>query len=138
MEQRGPGCWLGEHFIKCLGKEEGKDHTKAYLRQKPQRHGQLLQSQCRRGLTDVPGDTGDHSKSSSKERWRWETERSETPSWITQTDRGISFQDGITSAPDDSHVGLQKRTITVRLAKTEDLNPGRVFLLFLLMMVFKF
>lgn len=78
------------------------------------------------------------SKSSSKERWRWETEWNETPSWITQTDRGISFQDGITSAPDDSHVGLQKRTITVRLSETEALNPGRVFPLFLLMVVFKF
>lgn len=61
---------LGGPSLKGLGEEEGEEHMKAYLRQKPQRHGQLLQSQARRELAFVLKDTGDHSKNSLQREMR--------------------------------------------------------------------
>lgn len=55
---------LGEPSLKGLGEEEREEHKEVHLRQKPRRHGQLLQSQARRGLTYVLKDTDDHNQSS--------------------------------------------------------------------------
>lgn len=78
------------------------------------------------------------SKSSSKERWRWETEWDKTPSWITQTDRGISFRDGITSAPRWQPRGATKENHHCEVIWDRGFESWRVFPLFLLMVVFKF
>lgn len=124
---------LREPFIKGLGEERGEDHTKAYLRQKPQRHEQLLWSQTRRGLTYVLKDAGDLGKHNpQRDRMKWDSILDNPDWWRHLFPRWQQF------FPKRQPCRTTKRTITVRLTKTKDLNPERILVLFLFVMLLKF